>query len=136
VSTLAHLELKWSTRLAEWRRLGVSVSGEKVAEEILSDVKAIGAERSDALLSPAEAGAVANYHPESICRLVRTGKVKNYGTKHRPRVKLGELPTKAAGSSPCRKRRVAKPTQSDASSGVRSIDSIARDALAGRIGRQ
>lgn len=133
--TLAELRVKWEARRDEWRRLGVSVSGERIADEILSDVTAADAERSDTLLTLPEAAAVTNYHPESIARLVRTGKVKNYGTKHRPRVKLEELPNKARTATPRASAGVAKSRPGAASSLAGSIDSIARDALAGRIGR-
>lgn len=123
--TLAVLEAKWQQRLSEWRALGVAVNGEKIAGEVLEDLHALSSEQNNVTMSPTEAAAITNYHPESIARLARTGKVPNYGTKHRPRVKVSELPRKA-------ERTVAKATSRAASS---VAGSIALDAVAGRIGR-
>ena len=128
--TLAELETKWTARLGEWRALGASVSGERVAAEIVADLRAIETTTADELLTPTQAAAVTGYHPESIARLVRTGKITNHGSKHRPRVKRSELPAKAHREG----RGVAKQAQSDASC-VGSIEHIASDALAGRLGR-
>jgi hypothetical protein len=129
--TIAELEQKWSTRRDEWRVLGVRVDGERIADEILADIRAVSMSADEATLTPSEAAAVAGYHPESICRLIRKGKLRNFGTPRRPRVRVSELTSKAHA----RRAAVAKEDRSTACSNVVSIDSIARDALAGRLGR-
>jgi hypothetical protein len=133
--TLAELQTKWEARRDEWRRLGVSVNGEKLAEELLADLAAVDVTLHDVTMSPSEAAAVSNYHPESITRLVRQGKIPNYGTKHRPRVRASDLPKKPAPSKTSNRNRVARTRPAAPSSPVVSIDAIARDAVAGRIGR-
>src|SRR3569833_2836680 len=92
---LAELETKWTARLQEWRELGVSVNGEKVAAEIVADLRAIALGSDDETLSPRDAAQITGYNAEYIAKLASKGKVANYGTKHRPRVKLSELPRKA-----------------------------------------
>jgi hypothetical protein len=114
---------------AEWARSSLV----KPLREVLGDIEQIEPEGSD-LLSPPDAGARAGYHPESICRLIRLGKLTNYGTKHRPRVKLSELPRKA----PARRVMTTKSRSTVAGSigeSASSAAAIARDAIAGRIGR-
>jgi hypothetical protein len=124
--TAAELRDRWRKRLEEFARLGALVNGEAVAREVLGDLEQLQ-DHSAEVLSPTEAGARSGYHPESICRLIRNGKLTNYGTKHRPRVKLSDIPRKA----PVRRETVAARTRRDAS----SPSAIARDAIAGRFGR-
>ena len=142
--TLDDVLTKWRHLAEEWRALGASVSGEKVAEAIVADLTALDAGQAERLLSPTDAARVSGYHPESIARLVRTGKLTNYGTPHRPRVKLAELPRKAPSTRPRKRRSVANPITADAScekttdnnrSTTPSTNDIARNAVAGRIGR-
>lgn len=125
--TLDELRRRWEHRAAEWRTLGALVSGEAVAREILADVEQLEHDQDVALFTPTQAALRTGFHPESIARMVRQGRVPNHGTKHRPRVKLGELPKKTP--------KVAKPGQAGASSAAADTASITRDALALRIGR-
>jgi hypothetical protein len=131
--TAAELRARWQHRLDEFRRLGAFVSGEAVALEILADVAELESDAGAELLTPAQAATRAGYHPESICRLIRNGKLTNYGTKHRPRVKLSDIPRKAPAQREPSKATspVAARTRRDASSPT----AIAHDAIAGRIGR-
>lgn len=130
---MTHTELfaKWESRLAEWSGLAIIVNGEAIAREVLADLRAANDVAAIRTMTPTEAAAITHYHPESICRLVRTGKVKNYGTKNRPRVRLDELPHKAPPSS----RNGEMPVRSPRRPVAGSINSIARDAVASRIGR-
>ena len=131
--TPAELRDRWQHRLDEFRRLGALVNGEAVAREILGDIEQLETDTGAELLTPAVAGRRIGYHPESICRLIRQGKLKNYGTKHRPLVKAGELPRKhnAPGDQPSRGGKVAGRIDRGAS----SLDGLAREALAGRMHR-
>jgi len=130
--SIAALEAKWSARLVEWRELGVTVLGEKIAREILDDLRAVGESTHDeaALYGPSEAGVIVDYHPGSITRLIKQGKVRNYGSKHRPLVKLSELPRKATRNAAGAMRPVR--LSSDAE---RSTQALVLDASASRLGR-
>lgn len=83
---------RWSARLEEWRRLGVRVDGATIAEEILVDLRALSA--GENVVSLTEAAKQTGYTPDSLGRLIRGGKLTNYGRKHAPRVRLSECPTK------------------------------------------
>ena len=128
--TPSELRARWSQRLDEWRRLGASVNGEAVAREVLADLDALQSTADEQLYTPTQAAARTGFHPESIARMIRRGRVPNHGTKHRPRVRLSELPSKAP-----RVARVAKPGKAGASSAPADGGSIVRDAIALHIGR-
>jgi hypothetical protein len=125
--TIAELRQRWQERAGEWRRLHVSVDGAALADELLADLEQLERTDEERLYTPTQAAARTGFHPESIARMVRQGRVPNHGTKHRPRVKLSELPKKAP--------KVAKSGQAGASSAAADTTSIARDAIALRIGR-
>ena len=120
--TLAELVTRWQSRREEWARLGVSIDGARVANEVLNDLASL--ESAADTVTPSEAARLSGYHPESICRLIREGRLTNHGSARRPRVKLDELPRKA-------RRGVASVAASDVSSAA-----LARDVIAGRIGRR
>jgi len=46
----------------------------------------------DAVVSLNDAARQSGYSPDHLGRLVREGKLENLGTRHRPRVRLGDLP--------------------------------------------
>jgi hypothetical protein len=98
--TLVELEAKWRVRLEEWRRLGVSVNGEKLAEELLGDLEAL--ERSAALgvLTLNEAHELGGYSVDHLQRMVATGQLENVGRKHRPRIRLRDVPVKPGHALP------------------------------------
>lgn len=125
--TSAELRAKWQHRRDEWRRFGVSVNGAAMAEEILADVEQLERSDDEKLYTPTQAAERTGFHPESIARMVRTGRVPNHGRKNAPRVKLSDLPTKPP--------KVAPRGQAGASSAPADSASIARDALALRLGR-
>jgi hypothetical protein len=124
--TLGELRDRWAARRDEWQKLGVHVDGAALAGEIIADLAQLEASGANDLASPADAAARTGYHPESIARLARNGKVRNYGTKHRPRVSVAEIASRRSTNT-----RVA-PTGLNRAS---SADAIARDAVAGRLGR-
>ena len=125
--TIAELRQRWQERAGEWRRLHVSVDGAALADELLADLEQLECADDERLFTPTQAALRTGFHPESIARMVRKGRVPNHGTKHRPRVKLSELPKKAP--------KVARRGQAGASSAAADTASITRDALALRIGR-
>lgn len=124
---------------ARWLERAVQLApyAPAAAEAFRRAAAELEAERSTDVVTvtPTEAAAVTHYHPESICRLIRTGKVTNYGTKHRPRVRLDELPRKAAASATPETVEPPKPPRHVAGS-IGTASDIARDALAERMGRR
>src|SRR5678816_3955739 len=62
--SIAALEAKWSARLVEWRELGVTVLGEKIALEVLADLRGVGDDVHDdaELCAPSVAGPRVGYH--------------------------------------------------------------------------
>jgi hypothetical protein len=130
--TAHELIARWKSRQDEWRRLGANVNGDAVASEIIADLEALATSRDAELLTPRQAAAKSGYHVESIGRLIRSGKLVNHGTPRRPLVKTSELPKKA----PTRRApTLAKRQPASASSRPSTADAIAREAIAGRIGR-
>ena len=84
-------------------------------------------------LSLEEAAETVGYHPDSVARLIRRGDLRNVGARHRPRVTRGELLAAVARRSkrsPARRRLAVT-----GGAGASSPDSIARDAIAARLGR-
>lgn len=124
---LPDLLAKWEARRAELARLDAHVSANALLTEILVDLNRLAAE-PERLLTPTQAAQLTGYHHESIARMVRDGKVNNYGRKHSPRVKLSELPTKPKAPTLDDRRQIAAEVI------ARGRD-IARDAVASRLGR-
>lgn len=132
--TAAELRDRWQRRLDEWRRLGVSVDGAKLAAEILADLDRLASDSADQLLSLSEAAALSGYHAESLARLIRQGKLTNHGTRRRPRLRCADLPHKARSVLAKPARPSASSRLAGASAGApRDASSIVRDAVAGRI---
>jgi len=89
--TAAELQTKWSKRLEEWRALCVRVDGEKIAREILEDLRGLVDED---LVTLSEASRLGGYSVDHLSRLLREGTLENRGRKHAPRIRRAEVPTK------------------------------------------
>ena len=124
------LVARWEQRRQEAERLHASAPIALVAREVLADLDALRRAEETETLSLDEAGQVANYHPDSVSRLIRRGKLRNVGTKARPRVLRGELAA-VVGTA----KRPAQLARGRGSAPSSAADTIARDAIAGRIGR-
>lgn len=61
-------------------------------EDRAAELEALLHEEENALLSLAEAAGVTGYSTDHLGRLVRQGRLPNAGTKHRPRIRHGDLP--------------------------------------------
>ena len=83
---------RWTERANEWKKLDVSVKGAPLAEEIIADLEAIAAGTNSEELTVTQAAEATGYTADHIGRLVREGKLTNYGRKGAPRVRRSELP--------------------------------------------
>lgn len=52
------------------------------------------------LLNLKQASEVSGYSPDQLRRHVREGRLPNHGTKHRPRIRRGDLPRKPGRKPP------------------------------------
>lgn len=90
--TIGDVIERWRERQAEFARWGAQVEGAKLLGELLSDLEAV--EHSDTPVPLSVAAAQSGYSADHLSRLIRSGKLTDYGRKHAPRVKLSECPTK------------------------------------------
>jgi hypothetical protein len=104
--TLAELRAKWAKRAAEWRALGVTITGEKIAVELLADLDSVSPPDEEAV-SLKEAALMSGYSPDHLGRLVKAGQLTNRGTKARPKVLVADLPRKPAAAKLNRAQAVA-----------------------------
>lgn len=86
---------RWRGRLADWTRLGATVNGERVASEVLADLKAMADAFDDAGVSLTEASHESGYSTRQLSRMVRDGTLKNVGRPNAPRLLRSQLPRKA-----------------------------------------
>ena len=88
---------KWSGRLEEWRALGVQVNGEKLAAEVLSDLRLLVVADT---VSLREAHAIGGYSLDHLARLIRQQKLTNEGRRHAPRLRRADVPIKPGHAAP------------------------------------
>lgn len=89
--TVVELLEKWGARRQEWERLGATVSGERIAAEVLTDLRALVDED---VVTLDEAARIGGYSRDHLERLVREGTIENRGRKHAPRIRRADVPTK------------------------------------------
>jgi hypothetical protein len=90
------LPATWRQRAELFRRHGAAEAAQAVAtlaEELDESLRA----DAGTLLTLADAATECGVSPAHIGRLVRGGKVTNYGRKYAPLVRREDLPKKAAG---------------------------------------
>jgi hypothetical protein len=85
---------RWESRRGELARLHAQVDGAALVEEFLSDLEAMAADEQPVTLT--RAAAVTGYSADHLSRLIKSGKLKDHGRKHAPRVKVSECPRKPA----------------------------------------
>lgn len=96
MDSLMGIREKWKARLAEWRELGVRIDGEKVAAEILEDLRTLVAEDTVTLK---EAALIGGYSVDHLQRLVAQSTLQNVGRKGAPRLRRQDVPTKPGHGS-------------------------------------
>jgi hypothetical protein len=87
---------RWRARQAEWTTFDVSLSGAKIAAEVLKEMQELlDADGSEAI-GLTEAAERSSYSADHIGRLVRDGNIPNLGRPKAPLVRLRDLPKKPA----------------------------------------
>lgn len=91
--TLDELRNRWRSEAERLRPFNVGAA--YAYEEAARELEEALATRQNPLLTLAQASEQCGYHRESIARLVRRGRLRNYGTPRRPLVRAADLPKKA-----------------------------------------
>ena len=91
---------KWTARRAEWEKLGVTVSGAKLAEEIVSDFDDVMKSHDEAVLNTNQAAAMTGYSREHLLHLYKQGKLRGHKNGKHVFFRAGDLPRKPNGGRP------------------------------------
>lgn len=83
---------RWEAKRGEFARYSAQVDGAALVTEMLADLESLAA--CETAVSLSVAAAQSGYCADYLSRLIREGKLTNYGRKHAPRVRLSECPTK------------------------------------------
>jgi hypothetical protein len=92
--TPAELVQAWRQQAAAYDRDGQP--GARLLARCADELEAALATTADALVPLNDAARLSGYSPDHLGRLIRDGKLMNLGTRHRPRVRVGDLPRKPA----------------------------------------
>jgi hypothetical protein len=92
-SANSDLIARWDARRSEFEKLHAQVDGASLVEQFLKDLEAL--ETDEAKVTLAVASERTGFSPDHLGRLIRDGKLKDYGRKHAPRIKVSECPQKA-----------------------------------------
>jgi len=98
---LDDLAARWRARAKEYRSDALESLArlcERHADELETALRA----QEGKLLTLTDAAAVSGFSPDHLGRLVRDGKLPNYGRPHAPRVRLADVPRKAGALPPAR----------------------------------
>jgi hypothetical protein len=90
-STLAQLAAGWRTRATDLRRLAAAEGAARAFELAAEELQEWLTTWDNQLLNVADAAQAVGRHRDTVGNAVRSGRLTNHGTKHRPRVRRGEL---------------------------------------------
>jgi hypothetical protein len=90
---------KWESRRAQYAYEGSLVVAERVVAEMLADLRATLESEQNGLVSLLEASRLTGYHPDTLGRRVKRGELQNYGRRHAPKVRVGDLTPKPGYTS-------------------------------------
>lgn len=97
---LEFLRARLLWRRAELARVGALVQGERLLDQILSELDAAERTENGRLLKLSEASRLCGYSPDHLRVLIKAGKLTNRGRPHAPLVRRNELPRKPGHSTP------------------------------------
>lgn len=139
MTTLADLRARWEARRAEGEQLRTFAPLATLADLVLAELRELELTTAGETVSREEAATIMEVHPDSVTRMLRRGSLRNVGTPARPRFLRAELPRKGAHPKRAGNSSASRPLaivpSTGASSGTTSGESIARDAVASRLGR-
>jgi hypothetical protein len=93
MSPLEQLLSAWRTQAESLRNFGAPGQAEAVtrcADELAAAITGT----ADELLTLTRAARECGYSPDHLGRLIRRGRLRNYGREHAPRVRRDDLPRK------------------------------------------
>jgi len=73
------------------------VDGASLIEAFLADLDALGDAEAEEVMTIAQAAARSGYSTDHLSRLIREGKLANYGRKGAPRIRHADLPVRPGG---------------------------------------
>lgn len=82
----------WRKRRDELERLGASVNGAAICDQVLADLAAVFESEHSEPLTLTGAVRESGYSADHLARLVRAGRIPNAGNRGRPRIRRGDLP--------------------------------------------
>lgn len=86
---------RWRLRLADWSKLQTTVNGERIATEVLADLKAMAEAHDDASVGLRGASEESGYSVRQLSRMVQDGTLTNVGRPNAPKLLRSQLPRKA-----------------------------------------
>lgn len=104
--TLIELRDLVARRRDELARLDARIDGAVLCDEILAAIRAI-AEPPEPLFTLRDAAEKCGFSEDHLGRLIRLGRLRNWGRRHAPRVRLAECPRRAVPSTPQPVRGIA-----------------------------
>lgn len=93
-SVREQITARWIARRDEWARLGASLNGSALAEDVLADLRALAEAEEGELLNLTQAAGASGYSADHLGREIREGRIPNAGRLNRPLVRRGDLPRK------------------------------------------
>ena len=81
----------WREQATELRRIAAAEQAARAFETAADDLEQALTSQGDRLLGVKEAAALVDRHRDTIGNAVRDGRLQNYGSKTRPRVKFADL---------------------------------------------
>jgi hypothetical protein len=93
--TRTDLITRWRLRRDEWRLLGILVDGAALIDQMLADIADVFDDETELLLTLDDAAARSGYSSDHLARLIRQHRIPNSGRRGSPRIRLGDLPTRA-----------------------------------------
>jgi predicted DNA-binding transcriptional regulator AlpA len=98
--TREEFRAKWSTRRAEWEKLGVTLSGAKICEEFIADFENVLTSHDEAVLNTNEAAAITGYSRAQLLHLYKQGRLRGHRNGKHVFFRAGDLPRKPHGGRP------------------------------------
>lgn len=98
--TREEFRAKWSSRRAEWEKLGVFLSAAKLCEELIADFDNVLTSQDEAVVNTNEAAVMTGYSRERLLGLYRLGKLRGHKKGKNVFFRAGDLPRKPNGARP------------------------------------